>query len=103
MKIEKLDIAEFLLIAPKKSVIIAAFSQKPKIKNLWRGRGINLTFVQDKLVCVTRCSIFDVAVDIRKGSPTYGQCQRRCKTTPALRQNGSIKDDRALNKKKQLI
>jgi dTDP-4-dehydrorhamnose 3,5-epimerase len=46
-----------------------SFSQK----NVLRGMHFQSTPGQDKLVWVTQGKIFDVAVDLRKDSPTYGQ------------------------------
>lgn len=48
-------------------------SRSPKIGTV---RGLHFQappFAQDKLLRVTRGAILDVAVDIRKGSPTYGR------------------------------
>lgn len=43
-------------------------------KGVLRGLHYQLPpFAQDKLVRVTRGSVLDVVVDIRKGSPTYGE------------------------------
>jgi dTDP-4-dehydrorhamnose 3,5-epimerase len=42
-------------------------------KGVLRGLHYQLKHPQDKLVSVTRGEVFDVAVDIRKGSPTFGK------------------------------
>jgi dTDP-4-dehydrorhamnose 3,5-epimerase len=56
----------------------AAFVQDNHSRSPRRGtvRGLHFQappFAQDKLIRVTRGAILDVAVDIRRGSPTYGQ------------------------------
>jgi dTDP-4-dehydrorhamnose 3,5-epimerase len=58
--------------------IDAAFVQDNHVLSLDKGvvRGLHFQVpphAQDKLVRVTRGTILDVAVDIRKGSPTYGR------------------------------
>ncbi len=42
-------------------------------KNILRGMHYQLTKPQGKLVRVVRGAVFDVAVDMRKSSPTYGK------------------------------
>lgn len=48
-------------------------NQSASKKGVLRGLHFQINFPQDKLVRVVRGEVFDVAVDMRKGSPTYGQ------------------------------
>ena len=96
MQIEKLDIPDVVLVLPKihrdargffsetfnaraleQFGISGDFVQDNHSLSVQTGvlRGLHFQlppYAQDKLVRVTRGAIFDVAVDIRKGSPTYG-------------------------------
>jgi dTDP-4-dehydrorhamnose 3,5-epimerase len=48
-------------------------NQSYSTKNVLRGLHFQLRHPQAKLVRVTRGSVFDVAIDIRKNSPTFGK------------------------------
>ena len=96
MHIEPLDIPDVKLLAPIKHGDHRGFFSEVYNKRTLRLGGISVDFVQDncsfsadagtvrglhfqtppfaqaKLVRVVRGSIFDVAVDLRRGSPTYG-------------------------------
>lgn len=97
MKIEKLNIPEVLLITPPKFGDSRGFFSETWSRAKLAPLGFDETFVQDnqslssqpgtirglhcqiapnvqgKLVRVIKGAIWDVAVDIRKGSPNYGQ------------------------------
>lgn len=48
-------------------------NQSYSVKNVLRGLHFQMRYPQSKLVRVTQGSVFDVAVDIRRNSPTFGQ------------------------------
>ena len=48
-------------------------NQSMSVKGVLRGLHFQITHPQGKLVRVIRGEVFDVAVDLRKDSPTYGQ------------------------------
>ncbi len=97
MEIQELAIPDIKIITPKKFGDHRGFFSETYNKTALAGQGIDLDFVQDnhslsvekgvvrglhfqmppfaqdKLVRVIQGSILDVAVDIRKSSPTYGQ------------------------------
>jgi len=97
MEIISLEIPEIKIVTPKKHGDHRGFFSETYNKKALEAAGIHLNFVQDnqslsaergtirglhfqtppfaqdKLVRVVRGSILDVAVDLRKGSPTYGK------------------------------
>ena len=97
MKVERLAIPEVLLIEPARHGDSRGFFSEVWSRRAFAAHGIDPDFVQDnhavsapafvlrglhfqrppsaqgKLVRVARGAILDVAVDIRQGSPTYGQ------------------------------
>lgn len=48
-------------------------NQSSSRKGVLRGLHFQINYPQDKLVRVIRGEVFDVAVDLRKGSPTFGK------------------------------
>ncbi|MBO4846900.1 MAG: dTDP-4-dehydrorhamnose 3,5-epimerase [Lachnospiraceae bacterium] len=48
-------------------------NQSASVKNVLRGLHFQINYPQDKLVRVINGRVFDVAVDIRKGSKTFGK------------------------------
>ena len=97
MKIERLAIPDVILITPKKFVDARGFFSETWNERALTDAGIAARFVQDnhaasaakgtvrglhyqvapmaqdKLVRVTRGAVLDVAVDIRRGSETFGR------------------------------
>lgn len=54
-------------------VVFVQDNQSASIKGVLRGLHFQKQFPQDKLVRVIKGEVYDVAVDLREGSPTFGQ------------------------------
>ena len=97
MHVECLDIPDVRVLSPRKYADLRGFFSETYNKKALAAVGIDINFVQDnysysaekgtvrglhfqtapfaqdKLVRVARGSVFDVVVDLRQGSPTYGR------------------------------
>ncbi len=54
------------------NIIFVQDNQSMSVKGVLRGLHYQINYPQTKLVRVIKGAVFDVAVDLRKGSPTYG-------------------------------
>lgn len=54
-------------------VVFVQDNQSASVKNVLRGLHFQINHPQDKLVRVINGEVFDVAVDLREGSATYGK------------------------------
>jgi dTDP-4-dehydrorhamnose 3,5-epimerase len=97
MRIEPTEIPDVLLVVPRRFQDQRGFFVETYNRRRFAGFGLDLEFVQDnlslstkagtvrglhfqrppmaqaKLISVIRGAIFDVAVDVRRGSPSYGR------------------------------
>jgi len=97
MQVDEQSIPEVKIVRPRKYADPRGFFSEVYVKKALAAAGIEIDFVQDnhaysaekgtvrglhfqtppfaqdKLVRVVRGSVFDVAVDLRRGSPTYGK------------------------------
>lgn len=97
MEVKELELAGVLLLRPRRFVDSRGYFVETHNKETFAKAGIDVTFVQDnqsfsravgtvralhfqvppfaqaKLVRVLRGSVYDVVVDVRTGSPTYGR------------------------------
>ncbi len=61
-------------------------NQSASKKGVLRGLHFQIQYPQDKLVRVIKGEVFDVAVDLRKGSPTFGQWHGELLTEKNMKQ-----------------